>query len=123
MRIPKFIKRILTTRLEIGEFLKNPVKPETYLNINFPATTIDKVKGIKFCHQGRGQWIKEFEARTDPYGFKYYWMTGEFFNLENNNIEADHNLVDQNYISIVPHKIDTTDYNELERLESLWSLT
>lgn len=107
----------------IEEFLKNPVKPETYLNINFPATTIDKVKGIKFCHQGRGQWIKEFEARTDPYGFKYYWMTGEFFNLENNNIEADHNLVDQNYISIVPHKIDTTDYNELERLESLWSLT
>jgi len=49
-------------------------------------------------------------------------MTGEFFNLEKDNNEADHNLVDQNYISIVPHKIDTTDYNELERLESLWNL-
>ena len=110
-------------KMIIDEFLKNPVKAETYLNINFPATTIDKVKGVKFCHQGRGQWIKEFEERTDPYGFNYYWMTGEFFNLEKGNNEADHNLVEQNYISIVPHKIDSTDYNELKRLESLWNLS
>ena len=49
-------------------------------------------------------------------------MTGEFYNNEPENRLADHNLVAQNYISIVPHKIDTTDYNELKRLEELWKL-
>jgi broad specificity polyphosphatase/5'/3'-nucleotidase SurE len=49
-------------------------------------------------------------------------MTGEFYNNEPENKLADHNLVEQNFISIVPHKIDTTDYNELKRLEELWKL-
>ena len=48
-------------------------------------------------------------------------MTGEFYNLEPENQEADHNLVDQKYISIVAHKIDTTDYQEIQRLNELWT--
>jgi broad specificity polyphosphatase/5'/3'-nucleotidase SurE len=47
-------------------------------------------------------------------------MTGEFYSLEGDDTLADHNLVAKNYISIVPHKIDTTDYDELKRLEKLW---
>lgn len=78
--------------------------------------------GIKFSHQGKGQWIKEFEERRDPYGFNYYWMTGEFFNQEPEDTLADHNLINKNYVSIVPHKIDTTDYLEIGRLENLWSI-
>ena len=49
-------------------------------------------------------------------------MTGEFFNLEPDNRESDHNLVEDGYISIVPHKIDTTDYSEVERLSGLWEM-
>lgn len=108
-------------KIIIEHYLKNPSRPEVFLNVNFPDTDKDSIKGIKFCHQGKGQWIKEFEERTDPYGFHYYWMTGEFFNLEPENRESDHNLVKEGYISIVPHKIDTTDYGEIERLSGLWS--
>lgn len=107
----------------IERFLENPPKADTYLNVNFPATEISLIKGIKFCHQGRGQWIKEFEERVDPYGSNYYWMTGEFFNLEPENQDSDHNLVENNFISIVPHKIDTTDYEELNRLGNLWNFS
>jgi len=106
----------------IDQYLKNPAKQDILLNVNFPDIPIDKVVGIRFTHQGKGQWIKEFEERKDPYGFKYYWMTGEFFNMEPDSLEADHNLLQENYITIVPHKIDTTDYNEMERLSSLWKL-
>ncbi len=108
-------------KIILDNFLKHPVKADTFLNINFPAVEISDIKGIRFCHQGKGQWIKEFEERTDPYGFNYYWMTGEFFNLEPENLDADHNLVDQKYISIVAHKIDTTDYQEIQRLKELWT--
>ena len=109
-------------KLIIDEYLKNPPKPEIYLNVNFPERDKESIKGIKFCHQGKGQWIKEFEDRTDPYGSHYYWMTGEFFNLEPGNKESDHNLVKDGFISIVPHKIDTTDYSEVERLSKLWQM-
>ncbi len=109
-------------KLIIDNFLANPTVPNTYLNINFPPVSVKDIKGIRFSHQGKGQWIKEFEQRKDPYGFDYYWMTGEFFNVEPQDNLADHNLVADNYISIVPHKIDNTDYKEIERLQALWKL-
>jgi len=109
-------------KIIIDKFLKNPPKPNIYLNVNIPPVTVNEIKGVKFCKQGNGQWIKEFEERKDPYGFSYFWMTGEFLNVEPQDNLADHNLVANNYISIVPHKIDTTDYEELKRLESIWEL-
>ncbi len=109
-------------KIIIDQYLKHPVNPDIFLNINFPDVPINEIKGVRFCHQGKGQWIKEFEERRDPYGFNYYWMTGEFYNLEPENSDADHNVVANNYVSIVPHKIDTTDYNEMERLTKLWEL-
>lgn len=109
-------------KIIIDNFLKNPPKPNVYLNVNFPAAAVNEIKGVKFAKQGSGKWIKEFEERKDPYGFAYFWMTGEFLNIEPLDNMADHNLVANNYISIVPHKIDTTDYDELNRLESIWEL-
>jgi 5'-nucleotidase len=109
-------------KLIIDKFLENPPIPDTYLNVNIPAVKLESIRGIRFSGQGKGQWIKEFEERKDPYGFNYYWMTGEFYNNEPDNKMADHNLLANNYISIVPHKIDTTDYQELKRLEQLWEL-
>ena len=109
-------------KIILDQYLKEPAKPNIYLNINFPDIDKDKVKGIKFSHQGKGQWIKEFEERKDPYGFNYYWMTGEFYNLEPENEKSDYNVVEDGYVSIVPHTIDSTDYQELKRLESIWKL-
>ncbi|MCK9304483.1 MAG: 5'/3'-nucleotidase SurE [Bacteroidales bacterium] len=109
-------------KIILDNFFKNPVKADVFLNVNFPALKPGEAKGIRFSHQGKGKWIKEFEERTDPYGFNYYWMTGEFFNLEPDNLQSDHNVMEMGYVSIVPHKIDTTDYDELQRLESIWKL-
>ncbi|MCF0177211.1 MAG: 5'/3'-nucleotidase SurE, partial [Bacteroidales bacterium] len=102
-------------------FLANPPAKGTYLNVNFPDIPPKDVKGIRFAHQGAGRWIKEFEKHTDPRGRDFYWMVGEFENLDSSK-NADHLLIDKGYITIVPHKIDTTNYEEKERLEKLWKL-
>jgi 5''/3''-nucleotidase SurE len=109
-------------KIILDNYFKNPMLPDIFLNINVPDIPKEDISGIVFAHQGKGQWIKEFERRKDPYGFYYYWMTGEFFNQEPENESSDHNLLRKNYITIVPHKIDTTDYREIERLSSLWQL-
>ncbi len=49
-------------------------------------------------------------------------MVGEFEDEEPVGApDADHHLVDSGFISIVPHRIDTTDYDEMERLCRLWN--
>jgi 5'-nucleotidase len=109
-------------RVIVEQFMKNPPTKGIYLNVNFPPLPEEKIKGIRFSKQGKGQWIKEFEQRKDPYGFNYYWMTGEFSNIDPLDSEADHNVISSGYISVVPHNIDNTDYKEMERLSSLWQL-
>ncbi len=109
-------------KIIIDNFIEHPVGPDAYLNVNFPDLKPEEIKGIKFAKQGRGKWIKEFEQREDPYGFKYYWMTGEFLNLEPDNEKSDNNVVESGYVSVVAHKIDNTDYDEVKRLKSLWKI-
>lgn len=112
---------IVETHLDsiLKNYLHNPPKPGIYLNINFPAIAAAEAKGIRFASQGRGMWIKEFTERTDPHGRNYYWMTGEFMDGEHTPV-ADHTLLRQGYITIVPHKVDNTDYEQLSELSAKW---
>ncbi len=92
-----------------------------YLNVNFPAIESGRIKGFKFASQGKGVWLKEFEQRKDPHGRDYYWMTGEFTNREE-GCTGDHNLLEEGYITIVPHRVDSTDYQALSMMENEWGL-
>jgi len=109
-------------RMIIEQFLKQPFDKRTFLNVNIPNLPYNEIKGIKFCRQTRGTWVEEFEKRTDPHGFDYYWMTGNFVNHEANAEDADENAVLDGYVAIVPHQLDMTDYRELERLKQTWAI-
>ena len=104
----------------IDKVLKHPFAPHVFLNVNFPALHVAEIKGVRLARQHRGSWMKEFEKRTDPHGFDYYWLTGEFVNHEPAAFDADENLLRAGYISIVPHQLDMTEYNELQRLQKEW---
>lgn len=104
----------------LEKFIQNPPNSYTYVNVNIPKASIEDIKGIRLCRFGMGAWIKEIETRTDPFGNPYYWMVGEYENLEPNDPECDHNLLADNYVTIVPHKIDNTNYPELERMKDTW---
>lgn len=110
-----FIKIILDKYFESPGILKKG----TYFNVNIPALPFEEIKGIRFARQGAGRWIREFTHHVDPHGRDYAWMTGEFENLENFTSEADHIFNHQGYVTIVPHKVDSTNYDELERLKNL----
>lgn len=104
----------------IEKLLDTPLPDGIYLNINFPNLPSGKVKGLRSASQGKGRWVKEFNRRTDPKGKDYYWMTGNFEDLETSP-SGDHKLVSEGYISVVPHKVDTTDYTILEEMSSKWN--
>lgn len=103
------------------KFISDPPKKGIYLNVNFPCLPENGIKGIKFAEQGKGMWIKEFKKYKTPRGGEFFMMFGKFMDLDRART-GDHTALAEGYISIVPHKIDTTDYAEKERLAKLWKL-
>ena len=92
------------------EALKNGLSRGTCLNVNSPN---GKIKGVKIARQADGQWVKEYEKRTDPQGREYFWLTGYFENNEPNAEDTDEWAILNNFISIVPTKIDLTAYEAI----------
>lgn len=105
----------------IEQVIASPQRRGVYLNVNFPYLAKEKIKGFKFAKQGMGMWIKEFHNSIEKGEEGLYYMTGEFVDTEESEL-GDHRVVEQGYISIVPHNIDTTDYREKERLEREWKM-
>ena len=128
---------------EIFEKLMNEYsgKKGVYYNVNFPDIPAEQIKGVKVGRQGMGRWIKEFKEWDVKHYAQYgltpemlgqssnpvleegedlYMMVGEFQDDPQNAPDADHHIVRDGYISVVAHNIDCTDYEETERLASLF---
>ncbi len=102
----------------------------TYYNINFPDIPLSEIRGIRPGYMGRGRWVREFRdfndmeelkalldgAPTGDPSEKLYKLVGDFVGDDDNTPEADHLLTDNGYVSIVPHTIDSTDYEQLKVL-------
>lgn len=99
---------------------KNKLRKGTLLNVNVPNIPGNKIKGIKLTSQGISKWDDIYEERTDPYGGKYFWLTGRMISddeLEGSDIQA----IYKNYVSITPIHFDLTDYETLEEIKN-WNL-
>ena len=101
-------------------FISCPPEKGIYLNINFPPIPASQVRGIRMARRGKGMWVKEFDSYKDENGNTYYLMAGHFENHEKDSSLGDHTKVKDGYISVVPHRIDTTDYGEMERMREVW---
>lgn len=86
------------------------------LNVNIPALTIEKIKGIKICKQAYAKYEEDFSERLDPHGKKYYWLTGEFKNFDKAK-DTDVWALEHNYVSVVPVQFDLTHYAVKKQLE------
>ena len=120
---PDFEGTLYYSRWVLDHVLEDGMRKGVFLNVNFPAIPKDQIRGIRMARQGAGRWIKEFDHRVTLRGKHYFWMVGEFEDQEAvGDPDADHHVVDSGFVSIVPHRVDTTDYEELERLRDNWRL-
>jgi 5'-nucleotidase len=107
-------------KLIAGKVLANGLPDGVCLNVNFPAVNDNDIKGIKICRQGRARWREEFDTRTDPHKREYYWLTGYFEKLEENE-DTDQWALENNYVSVVPVHFDMTAHYALATLQQ-WNL-
>jgi 5'-nucleotidase len=90
------------------------------LNVNIPALPAGEIRGIRVCRQGRSRWVEEFDSRTDPHKRDYYWLTGFFEKLEENE-DTDQWALENHFVSVVPVHFDFTAHYALPTLQN-WSL-
>jgi 5'-nucleotidase len=77
---------------------------------------VKKVKGLKPARQTAGRWVREYNRETDKNGETIYWLTGEYEVSGTDYPDNDVKLLNEGYATIVPCKIDVTDYNYLKNL-------
>lgn len=102
------------------KILKYGLPTGTVLNVNIPYLKFDKMKGIKICRQARAKYEEEFDERIDPHGRKYYWMVGNFLNLDHGD-DTDEWALKNDFISVVPVQYDMTAHHAISTLNT-WDL-
>lgn len=96
--------------------LEEGLKPGLLLNVNIPAVPYEDVRGLRVTRQARARWEEEFHERRDPFDRPYYWLGGDFINLEAESPDTDLAAVEQGYVSITPLQHDLTAHDELQQL-------
>ena len=109
--IKPFIKKIAL------EVLTNKLPEGVILNVNFPKLKSKDIKGIKVCRQAKAIWMEKFDKRQTPQGKDYYWLTGEFVNLDKGE-DTDEWALANGYISIVPVQYDLTAHHAISQLNT-----
>jgi 5'-nucleotidase len=102
----------------ISSVISNGLPKGICLNVNIPKLNKDLLKGIKVCRQANALWEETFDERKDPYGRTYYWLTGEFKNLEPGQKDTDVWANEDGYVSVVPTHADMTAYDAIKKLTS-----
>jgi len=105
-------------RTIVANALSNPELKGKCLNVNIPVLPAHEIKGIKICRQAKAKWVEEFEARNDPHGRPYFWLTG-IFNNSDTGEDTDEHALKNNYISVVPVTIDFTDHKTIHILNTI----
>jgi 5'-nucleotidase len=112
--IKPFLKKIAE------QVLKNGLTEGTVLNVNLPKLDFKDIKGIKICRQAKAMWQEKFDKRVTPFGRDYYWLTGEFINMDKGE-DTDEWALANNYVSIVPVQFDLTAHHAIATLNT-WEL-
>jgi 5'-nucleotidase len=107
--------------LIVRQALQNGIPAGIALNVNIPAKSNKKIKGIKVCRQARAKWQEEFDERLDPRNRRYFWMTGSFMNHDKGE-DTDEYALANNYISVVPCEFDLTAPHAIVLLNNDWDL-
>ena len=102
----------------IPQILKSGLPKNTCLNVNVPKLPVSQIKGIKVCYQANAYWADCFESRKDQFGRPYYWLTGDFSEVDK-RLGTDLNVLKNGYVSIVPTHFDLTNYKVMETVKFL----
>ncbi len=105
----KYIETVLRYLLE------HPLPQGSFLNVNFPQSAKEKVKGFCLTRQGKGRWSEDPSLHLETQHGPSYLMGGKPEELDEDN-DSDISLLRSGYMTAVPIYVhELTDLRELEQ--------
>ena len=98
--------------------LHHPLPPGVLLNVNIPDIKAEDIKGVRVTRQAESRWQETFVERKDPANRTYYWITGEFVNLDNGS-DTDLTALADGWISITPIRPDLTAHDMMRDIDAM----
>jgi 5'-nucleotidase len=90
---------------------------ETLLNVNIPDRPRRAIKGARITCLSRRRFHNPIIEKLDPHGRKYYWIAGERVSWSRSK-EADHEAIEDGFVSITPIRLDSTHHGVLDRFRA-----
>lgn len=82
------------------------------LNVNVP---VDCAPGaVRVVKAARGTWVNEYQDYRDPFGRRFYWLTGKFVNLSPDDVDTDEWCLAHGTASVVPCSLDRTTNDAMD---------
>ncbi len=103
----------------ISKTIKHPLKEGILLNVNFPNTTKENIKGVQITSLGKRIYRDKVLESETPFGWTCYWIGGELPTYSFKE-KSDFVAVENNYISITPLQLDTTSYESMNELKTYY---
>jgi len=93
----------------------------TLININFPALSPEKVKGIMVARQGFHDYARAAIVKgTDPRGYDYYWF-GLHGIEHTSGHDTDLEAISDGFVSVTPMQLDLTNHAAMAALRKVYS--
>jgi 5'-nucleotidase len=102
------------------KLIEEPISASVCLNVNVPKLKISEIKGIEFCKQAHAYWADRFERRKDQFGREYFWLSGEFADVDQRP-DTDLQALKNGFVSVVPTHFDLTAYETLLQMKN-WKI-
>jgi 5'-nucleotidase len=99
-----------------AEVHKRRMPKGTFLNVNIPNQPKERIKGIQMTQQGLEPIHAQFYKRKDPQNNVYYWLSGKP-PFKQKGERSDTIALKQNYVTVTPIHVDSTDYTYLSELD------
>ncbi|MDH4153039.1 MAG: 5'/3'-nucleotidase SurE [Nitrospira sp.] len=90
---------------------------ETLLNVNIPDRAHSKIRGVRITCLSRRRFHNPIIEKLDPHGRPYYWIAGQRVSWSRSK-DADHEALEEGYVSITPIHLDTTNHAVLDHFRS-----
>lgn len=103
----------------VRSLLDVPLPANTLLNVNFPASAPDAVKGVRATSQGfRDYGQFSFVTNRDPRGFEYHWFS--YGGAKQTPAHAtDLEAISDGYVSVTPLSLDLTQRDAIAAISAV----
>jgi 5'-nucleotidase len=90
---------------------------ETLLNVNIPDRPRRSIRGARITCLSRRRFHNPIIEKLDPHGRTYYWIAGKRVSWSRSK-DADHEAIEEGFVSITPIRLDSTNHGVLDRFRA-----